>query len=364
MKIYYNLLLLISVLLCLALYVQSDQQQQNNNNNDIFLPTHEWKEVSSTQSLPPGLHIRVDMNTGQRYARIHDINDSNNIQHTTDIVMVEQQQDDITQQQRNVVDNTYTTLDYTNYELSDDSDEYTLNQLLSIVVSPHASHDIVYNALELLDDKVSDIDAAEHFININGLLPIITLLDTQYNNDNILTQYELNNLYNLQLQSIKLISSLAQNNPYAKTYLHQKQYIDNVLQYIKIDKLNSLDNTDTQVQLLNRALTCLHIMTDNSIDLQNDFINHNGWSHLYNLHNYVGRLQSHNNTTQHNKLVSRLLRLQHDLLMNTSSSTGSIRTQHNQWCINNVLSSSVYDSARESANQLQALYDSRCAVYK
>ena len=42
---------------------------------DIFQPTHEWKTVEEGQAIPPGLHVRMNMQTGAREAKL--MSDSN-----------------------------------------------------------------------------------------------------------------------------------------------------------------------------------------------------------------------------------------------------------------------------------------------
>ena len=37
---------------------------------DVFEPTHEWKTVRDGQAVPPGLHIRMNLETGQRQAKL------------------------------------------------------------------------------------------------------------------------------------------------------------------------------------------------------------------------------------------------------------------------------------------------------
>ncbi|ETI49429.1 hypothetical protein F442_06778 [Phytophthora nicotianae P10297] len=38
----------------------------------MFKPTHEWKEILPNQVLPAGLHIRVNLQTGQKEAKLLD----------------------------------------------------------------------------------------------------------------------------------------------------------------------------------------------------------------------------------------------------------------------------------------------------
>lgn len=36
----------------------------------MFVATNEWQEIKPGQSIPPGLHIRIDFQTGTREAKL------------------------------------------------------------------------------------------------------------------------------------------------------------------------------------------------------------------------------------------------------------------------------------------------------
>jgi len=39
-------------------------------NKEVFIPTHEWQEIKEGQGIPAGLHVRVDMQTGKKEAKL------------------------------------------------------------------------------------------------------------------------------------------------------------------------------------------------------------------------------------------------------------------------------------------------------
>lgn len=41
-----------------------------------FVATWEWQELAPDQGVPPGLHVRLDMTTGKRFAKLNDPNDA------------------------------------------------------------------------------------------------------------------------------------------------------------------------------------------------------------------------------------------------------------------------------------------------
>ena len=90
---YFLLLVLTTKLLCCSVTAQAEVNKSppvvsNSESNDaddgisiededdtaqdqnIFKPTHEWKVVEDGQSIPPGLHIRMNLQTGLKEARL------------------------------------------------------------------------------------------------------------------------------------------------------------------------------------------------------------------------------------------------------------------------------------------------------
>ena len=90
---YFLLLVLTTKLLCCSVTVQAEVSRSppvvsNSESNDvddgisiededdtaqdqnIFKPTHEWKVVEDGQSIPPGLHIRMNLQTGLKEAKL------------------------------------------------------------------------------------------------------------------------------------------------------------------------------------------------------------------------------------------------------------------------------------------------------
>ncbi|KNB42019.1 nucleotide exchange factor SIL1-like protein [Blastocystis sp. subtype 4] len=52
-----------------------DEKSDHRSSSDSvppFIPTHEWQEVKEGQSIPPGLSIRFDFETGKNYAKLLD----------------------------------------------------------------------------------------------------------------------------------------------------------------------------------------------------------------------------------------------------------------------------------------------------
>lgn len=44
----------------------------------IFQPTHQWQDVQKGQSIPQGLHVRMNLQTGRREAKLMDDSEQGN----------------------------------------------------------------------------------------------------------------------------------------------------------------------------------------------------------------------------------------------------------------------------------------------
>lgn len=71
--------LLLSVC-CQELVFVGDVEEEEGNveeatvveesSREIFVPTNEWQEIKPGQAIPQGLHVRMDMQTGKKEARL------------------------------------------------------------------------------------------------------------------------------------------------------------------------------------------------------------------------------------------------------------------------------------------------------
>ena len=51
-----------------------------------FVATNEWQEIKPGQAIPQGLHVRMDMQTGKKEARLMQVQIEPNIQFCNDII--------------------------------------------------------------------------------------------------------------------------------------------------------------------------------------------------------------------------------------------------------------------------------------
>lgn len=57
---------------------ESDDQEQtfinDDNSYDVFHATNQWQNVKEGQSIPPGLHVQIDLQTGEKRAKLMEEN--------------------------------------------------------------------------------------------------------------------------------------------------------------------------------------------------------------------------------------------------------------------------------------------------
>lgn len=51
---------------------------------EVFQPTAEWQTIQSGQGIPPGLHVRMNLQTGQKEAKLMDGDDGSKYQSNKD----------------------------------------------------------------------------------------------------------------------------------------------------------------------------------------------------------------------------------------------------------------------------------------
>lgn len=49
-----------------------DSSHSHQGNDEVFVPTKEWQTVKEGQHIPPGLHVRMDLQTGLKEAKLLD----------------------------------------------------------------------------------------------------------------------------------------------------------------------------------------------------------------------------------------------------------------------------------------------------
>ena len=49
---------------------EATEVEEEPSSREIFVATNEWQEIKPGQAIPQGLHVRMDMQTGKKEARL------------------------------------------------------------------------------------------------------------------------------------------------------------------------------------------------------------------------------------------------------------------------------------------------------
>ncbi|XP_049278986.1 nucleotide exchange factor Sil1 [Anopheles funestus] len=60
------------LLLSLVVFTVTTQAATGSNESNKFVPTHEWQEIKEGQSIPEGLHVRINLTSGKKEAKLLD----------------------------------------------------------------------------------------------------------------------------------------------------------------------------------------------------------------------------------------------------------------------------------------------------
>lgn len=63
----------------------SETSFKEDNDFDVFQPSNQWQTVKEGQAIPRGLHVQVDLQTGQKRAKLMDENSVGNDEKTQSV---------------------------------------------------------------------------------------------------------------------------------------------------------------------------------------------------------------------------------------------------------------------------------------
>lgn len=228
----FSCMLLLGLLLLAAPFALADQQLSNAS--DVFTPTHDWQQVSPEQPLPPGLHIRINMSSGERWVKLDTDCDLN----TAECTDVRTTTGGTSRHLMAVQPDTADALSGVTpvkevimhkHRVSPDGE--IIQTVLTALVSPEMSHQVALESLALLTDMVRDLDNAQEFIADGGLNVVRAILTTPLN-DNSSTLSEQQNIVELQSTGSSLLSAVASNNPDVKHAMIENNVMSALLQAV------------------------------------------------------------------------------------------------------------------------------------
>uniref|UniRef100_A0A336LID7 Nucleotide exchange factor SIL1 n=1 Tax=Culicoides sonorensis TaxID=179676 RepID=A0A336LID7_CULSO len=212
----YKLIFLILTIFNVITVIKADTIEENN---ETFVPTSQWKEIREGQSIPAGLHVRINLQTGKKEAKL--LEDEEAKEETTkdsalvltdnpssDDTVVDQGDENFPEAEIKKLSKSFKSHDTINKKGKEDLNvaipadiSEIFKKYDEITKGKEESKDDVKQLFEMLQDLVHHIDKANEFINFGGLDKIII--------PNIRNQSDTD----LKISAIRLLGTIVQNNP-------------------------------------------------------------------------------------------------------------------------------------------------------
>jgi len=287
---------------------------------EVFVPTDEWQEILNGQAIPAGLHVRINMETGKKEARImqeepagddHD----HGIKHEALKEAMKKIKSDYKSGNDGEFDpSKFRSMDQLKSELGDvnmavESDIQVMKKLF-IQFQESQSDSEKADVIENLEYYVHQYDNALDFIQLEGFkLIIIPSLNSTDGN--------------LRKQSCFLMGGAAQSNPQFQIAALEAGFVDIFL------RLTSLD---PEPEVSTKAFFALSSLIRNFPEAQNTFLRQGGMGVLIKIFEQENK--------SYEKLKIKMLTLIHDLLVERDltkySSDDSSMARRKQYDIMNL----------------------------
>ncbi|PSN54805.1 Nucleotide exchange factor SIL1 [Blattella germanica] len=217
-----------------------DSAVESVENDNIFKPTHEWQKIGKDQSIPRGLHVRLNLQTGEREAKLIDDNDEDKHTEITQVTKNEEiSRDKLQEALKNVPGDegitsediervkknfrSYETIkeELKELELNVQTDLELMNELFTKFKSDDQGERLI--ALTDLEYLVHQFDNAREFVRSGGLTDVVL---ESLNSSSPL----------IRAEAIRLLGSAAQSNTAVQIAALESGCISALLRVLALDK--------------------------------------------------------------------------------------------------------------------------------
>lgn len=244
------------ILMALSLLLVQGLSEIENSIPD-FEPTDEWQEVLEGQAIPPGLHVKMDMNTGQKFAKIDtSINENYNSWNYNPVAV--SSSDDQKKPALSIEEwaEVLKVLGGTNVE---DPVE-KMKEYMDFIrkweeqLYPRNSRDQVVIALESLRDLLHDVNLARDWVTLGGMKDALSILSVDIDND-------------LMELVFSLMGAAAQNNQEVAQSMQEIGATP-----VLVQKIQHLFYTEERMDVVSRAMFALLALVRSSEPAMKEFI--------------------------------------------------------------------------------------------
>jgi len=268
---------------------------------DVFVPTEEWQEILNGQAIPAGLHVRMNLQTGKKEAKLMDeepVVEDKGINHEALKEALKNIKSDFKAEKHLDFDaSKYRSMDQLKSELGDmniavESDVQIMKKHFSQFKDTD-DDDAKADIIENLEYYVHQYDNAVDFVHMEGFKMIII---PSLNSTNT----------NLRKQSCFLMGGAAQSNPTFQIAALEAGFVDFFL------RLTSLD---PEPEVSTKAFFALSSLLRNFPEAQNTFLRQGGLGVLTKIFEQENK--------SYERLKIKILTLIHDLLVERDMSASN-----------------------------------------
>jgi nucleotide exchange factor SIL1 len=219
-----------------------------------FVPSDEWQRVPEGESLPPGVHVRVNMQTGYKEAKwIQKEQQEQGI-------VVQQQQQPEKEPEPEYKANNLTAEEWEQVLVAlgmkaEDPFQVFRNNIEIIRNKTYQSREQLEDNLIDVDEALRDVDISKTFID-NGGIPIFNELINEFHDD-----------LDLISHVYSAIGSSAQNNQHSACALSKSGLFENCLQRFH----QSVEQQEMHNRLPSRALYCISSIVRSCSDAKESY---------------------------------------------------------------------------------------------
>eukprot|EP00808_Paulinella_micropora_P029176 g40142.t1 len=212
-----------------------------------FVPSTQWQELKEGQSVSPGLHIRVDLTTGKREARLIPPEDNHE-----DMAIVAQEKPEVPRH------------DFSNFtmpnpeereeilkQLFSSTDLQLIKDFLAVVRNATSTPEQIHDSLLGLEDLVHQYDNAVDWVKLGGLVDVQGILKNSSDASDVQGILKNSSDAGIAASAAWLLGTAAQNNGDVQAAALKGQLITLVVKRLEA---SGREQADKQNSILQRRL--------------------------------------------------------------------------------------------------------------
>eukprot|EP00301_Raphidiophrys_heterophryoidea_P024932 c8240_g1_i2.p1 GENE.c8240_g1_i2~~c8240_g1_i2.p1 ORF type:complete len:406 (+),score=88.33 c8240_g1_i2:152-1369(+) len=302
----------------------ADLQRRKNpqaSTPDVFEATHEWKPIKRGQAIPPGLHVRLDLTTGERLAKLLDTPDTSQNTKTEMLPPALILNADMISHHETYIETNFNKFTVFRYPEA-------MANLRGVLVGLNHSCEVAVPALANLADILDDIDQSKDLAKA-GALRIMYL--ASHPQSPCVTHPEVADA------ALRALGSAVHNNPDVQQIALSDGLMSLALQlltdatHIHLDhNFQPIPFSDENIARVGRVVYVVSSMLSHSTDAQSVFSNSVGWQRLIHFVSLLADTETL--TPTKSSTIRKIFALLYDIQMENDEETNQDWLEHSKGC--------------------------------